>query len=147
MEWIDALRGETVGLDSAPLIYFIERHPMRAVKLRPFFAAVQRREVRAVTSLVTLLEVLVHPLRREREDLASEYRDILLRSANLTTVPVTEEIVEEAARLRALHNLRTPDAIQLATALRAGASWFLTNDMDLPNVKGIQLLTVDQLPS
>src|ERR1700733_9000562 len=75
-----------------------------------------------------------------REDLAKEERDILLRSASLTTVPPTEEIVEEAAGHRALHNLRTPDAIQLATALHAGASWFLTNDMDLPNVNGIHLL-------
>ena len=33
MEWIDALYGETVGLDSAPLIYFIERHPLRAAEL------------------------------------------------------------------------------------------------------------------
>lgn len=147
MEWIDALRGEIIGLDSAPLIYFIEKHPLRAAKLRPFFAAAQTQELRVVTSLVTLLEVLVHPLRRGRDDLAREYREILLRSPSLTMVPLTEEIVEEAARLRALHNLRTPDAIQLATAMRAGASWFLTNDMSLAAVTGIQLLIVDQLPS
>jgi len=141
----DVLRGETVGLDSAPLIYFIERHPLRIAKLRPFFEAAQRREFRIVTSLVTLLEVLVHPLREGRDDLAREYRDILLRSAGLTTVPLTEEIVQEAARLRALHNLRTPDAIHLATATRSGASWFLTNDTSLPSLPGIKMLIVDQL--
>ena len=27
MEWIDALRGSTVGLDTGPLIYYIEEHP------------------------------------------------------------------------------------------------------------------------
>jgi predicted nucleic acid-binding protein len=138
VEWIDALRGQTVGLDSAPLIYFIERDPSRATKLRPFFAAAQMQELRVVTSLVTLLEVLVHPLRRGREDLAREYRDILLRSASLSTAPLTEEIVEEAARQRAHYNVRTPDAIQLATAMRAGASWFLTNDASLPPVTGMQ---------
>jgi hypothetical protein len=68
VEWIDALRGETVGLDTAPLIYFMERHPVRATKLKPFFAAAQQREFRIVTSLVTLLEVPVHPLRHGRED-------------------------------------------------------------------------------
>ena len=26
MEWIDALRGSTVGLDTGPLIYYIEEH-------------------------------------------------------------------------------------------------------------------------
>lgn len=61
MGWIDALSGEIVGLDSAPLIYFIERHPSHLARLKPFFAAAERREFRIVTSLVTLLEVLVPP--------------------------------------------------------------------------------------
>ena len=46
MGWIDALRGETVGLDTAPLIYLIERHPVHAPKLKPLFAAAERREFR-----------------------------------------------------------------------------------------------------
>ena len=146
MEWLDALWGEMAGLDGAPLIYFIERHPVYAAKLRPFFAAAERREFQLVTSLVTLLEVLVHPLRTGREDLAREYRDILLRSASLRTIPVSEIIAEEAAWLRATHNLRTPDAIQLATANTAGASWFITNDAALPSPPGISVLVVDRLP-
>ena len=145
MEWIDALRGETVGLDTAPLIYFIERRPVHAAKLKPFFAAAERREFRIVTSLVTLLEVLVHPLRNGRDDLAREYRDILLRSPSLTALPLGEAIAEEAARLRAVHGVKTPDAIQLATAKAAGATWFLTNDGGLPSLPGISLLLVDRL--
>ena len=42
MGWVDALQGETVGLDTAPLIYFIEQSPVRVEKLRPFFAAAGR---------------------------------------------------------------------------------------------------------
>lgn len=146
MEWINALRGEVVGLDTAPLIYFIERHPSHIARLKPFFAAAERREFRIVTSLVTLLEVLVHPLRSGREDLVREYRDILLRSPSLTALPVGEAIAEEAARLRSSRNLKTPDAIQLATAKIAGATWFLTNDGGLPSLPGISLLIVDRLP-
>ena len=70
MEWIDALRGATVGLDTAPLIYFIERHPTYVEKPRPFFAATERCEFQLATSFVTLLEVLVRPLRTGRDDLA-----------------------------------------------------------------------------
>lgn len=75
-----------------------------------------------------------------------EYRDILLRSASLKTVPLTVEIAEEAARLRAAHNMRTPDAIHLATARTAGASWFLTNDAGFPILPGTSVLVLDQLP-
>lgn len=121
MEWIAALRGATVGLDTAPLIYFIEEHPKYLPRLQPFFEAADRGQFRIVTSFVTLLEVLVHPLRSGREDLAREYRDILLRSANLTAIPLGEQIAEEAARLRAAQNLQTPDAVQLATAKSAAA--------------------------
>ena len=63
MEWIDAVRGSTVGLDTGPLIYYIEEHSAFLVKIKPFFEAAERNEFRIVTSFVTLLEVLVHPLR------------------------------------------------------------------------------------
>jgi predicted nucleic acid-binding protein len=147
VEWIRALRGQTVALDTAPLIYFIEQHPDYAARLKPFFQAADRREFRIVTSLVTLIEVLVHPLRHGRADLASQYRDILLRSPALTAFPIDETIAEEAARLRAAHRIKTPDAIQLATAIRAGAACFLTNDANLPGLPGVTRLVVDLLPA
>lgn len=145
MGWIDALRGHTVGLDTAPLIYFIERRSLRAEVLRAFFAASERGEFRIVTSMVTLLEVLVHPLRSGRRELAQEYQDILFRSPSLITLPLGHEIAEEAAQLRAIHGIKTPDAIQLATAKTAGATWFLTNDGRLPSLPGMSLLLVDRL--
>jgi predicted nucleic acid-binding protein len=147
LEWITLLSGATVGLDTAPLIYFIEENPSHISKLQPFFEAAERGEFRLVTSVVTLIEVLVQPLRSGRADVADEYRDILLRSTSLTTVPLTKEIADEAARLRAFNNLRTPDAIHLGTAIQSGASWFLTNDAGLPKLPGLSMLLVDRLPS
>ena len=52
-----------------------------------------------------------------------------------------------AARLRATHSLRTPDAIQMATALQAGASFFLTNDRRLRSIEGMTVLVVADLAS
>ena len=146
MEWIDALRGSTVGLDTGPLIYYIEEHAAFLPRIKPFFEAAERNEFRIVTSFVTLVEVLVHPLREGRPELAEEYRDILLRSPALTAIPLDEGIAEGAAELRAHHNLRTPDAIQIATAIRSGASWFLTNDAALANLSEISVLVLKQLP-
>jgi len=117
VEWIDALRGATVGLDTAPLIYYIEERPAFLAKVKPFFEAAERNEFRIVTSFVTLIEVLVRPLRTGRAEMAREYRDILLHSRALTAIPLDEAIAEKAAELRAAHNLRTPDAIQVATAV------------------------------
>ena len=38
MGWVEDLRGTTVGLDTAPLIFYIEDHPTYADLLAPFFA-------------------------------------------------------------------------------------------------------------
>jgi len=146
VEWIESLRGSTVGLDTGPLIYYIEEHPALLAKIKPFFEAAERNEFRIVTSYVTLIEVLVHPLREGRPELAREYRNILLQSPVLSAIPLDEGIAEEAAGLRARHNIRTPDAIQLATAIRGGASWFLTNDAELANLPEIPVLVLKQLP-
>lgn len=145
MEWIAALHGKMVGLDTAPLIYFIEENPAYLETVRPFFEAIDRREFSAVTSVVTLLAVLVHPFRRGDTKLAEQYRDILLNAEGLTTILLSQDIAEEAARLRVTHNLRTPDAIQIATALHEGATFFLTNDDHLPSVAGLKVLVLDEL--
>ncbi|NJK77383.1 MAG: PIN domain nuclease, partial [Microcoleus sp. SU_5_6] len=84
MEWIAQLQGQVVGLDTAPLIYFMEQNPNYIEIVRLFFRSFDRGDFRIVTSTVTLVEVLVHPLRQGNTILAQEYREILLNQENLT---------------------------------------------------------------
>ena len=42
MEWINDLRGKTVGLDTAPMIYFIEENPAYIEIVRLFFEAMEQ---------------------------------------------------------------------------------------------------------
>jgi predicted nucleic acid-binding protein len=88
--------------------------------------------------------VLVYPLRQGNITLAQQYRDILFNS-QVTTIEVVSNIAETAAQLRANYNLKTPDAIQMATAINKGASFFLTNDGRLPSLPGLSVLVLDQL--
>ena len=145
MEWVTRLHGKLVGLDTAPFIYLIEDHPSYAPHLVALFEAAEQGRVRIVTSVVTLAEVLVRPLRERQADLVAEYRDILLGSLCVETLPVSAAIAERAAELRATHGLRTPDAIQLATAMDAGAVAFLTNDTRLRMVAGLEVLILTEL--
>lgn len=144
MEWIGALHGKAVGLDTAPLIYFIEENPIYLARVRPFFEAMDRGDFSVVTSIVTLLEVLAHPFRRGDTELAQQYRDILLNAEGLTTILLSRDIAEKAARLRAAYGIRTPDAIQLAVAIHEGASFFLTNDARLPSLPGLNMLVLNE---
>lgn len=144
MEWVDELRGTLVCLDTAPLIYFIEENPLYLSHLRAFFGAVEQGDIRVVTSILTLTEVLIHPLRQRNTQLADNYRRILLHAQHVETLAVSPQIAEVAARLRAENNLRTPDALQIATALVSGAS-FLTNDVQLTGPWMLRTLILNRL--
>jgi len=145
MGWIENLQGEKVGLDTAPFIYFIEENQTYLPVIRPFFEALDRGSFSGITSAVTLLEVLVQPLRLNDEDTAQRYREILLSARNLKTMALSPKIAEKAAKLRATYYLRTPDAIQVSTAICGGASFFLTNDARLAPLSELQVLVLDTL--
>ena len=143
MGLIDEIRGQKICIDTAPVIYFIEENPKYRNVIRPVFVEIDLGNIEAITSTITLLEVLVHPLRVGNETLAGKYREILLFSEGLTTIEILHEISEIASRLRAKYSIRTPDAIQIAVGIRYGASKFLTNDPDLKKVSDIEVLVLD----
>ena len=145
MGWIDSLRGSVVGLDTTPFIYYTEEHPIYLKIVDPVFEAIVHGELFAVTSIVTLLEVLVHPIRLGNSKRAQKYRDLLFDTEGVKTVLLSQEIAEEAARLRAFQSIHVADSIQMATALKEGASFFLTNDKRLPSLPGLQVLVLDEL--
>ncbi|MDQ1470345.1 MAG: hypothetical protein QOJ99_1825 [Bryobacterales bacterium] len=54
-------------------------------------------------------------------------------------------IADAAARIRAHHRLRTPDALQVATGVCSSATALLTNDPDLARVDRIEVGLLDRL--
>lgn len=125
---LEELSGAVVGLDTTPLIYFIEKNATYHPLVRPFFVALADGRLTVVTSTVTLVETLVYPIRNNHHEIARRYREILLNTSHLTTFDVSPDIAQKAAEIRANYHIRTPDAIQLAAALHGGATFFLTND-------------------
>ncbi len=145
MEWLKPLLGHTVGLDTAPLIYFIERNPLYLPLVRPFFEAVEHGDIDIVTSTITLTEVLIHPLRQGDTALARQYSRILLNASHVRTLAVSPQIALDAAELRARWGYKTPDAIQLATSQVGNATFFVTNDGDLASTSGLQVVVLKHL--
>lgn len=137
---IDKLDAGPVGLDTSAVIYFIERHPAYIDALRPLFVEADRGSRVLVTSAMTLLEVLVVPIRRGQLGLADRYEQLLTRSAGITLVDVTVGQLRAAAGLRASIALKTPDALQLCAALSAGCKTFVTNDLRLPKIPGLRTI-------
>ena len=126
-----------VAVDTAIFIYFIEEDPRFLPLVEPIFADIDAGRRNAVTSAVTLLEVLVAPYRVGDLPLAERYEAILTRSRGLRLIDLDRDQLRGGAQLRALYHVRTPDALQLAAALAAGCSAFLTNDRTLPELPGL----------
>ena len=138
------LKGRQVALDTMIFIYAFEEHPAYLPILKSFFHALEKGEMSAVTSTLTLTECLVQPYRKKDFALSAQYLVLFRNFPNLSIVPLTDEIAERAAFLRAQYNFRTPDAIQLATAIVSGCHAFLSNDDRFLVAEGIRILVLDQ---
>jgi predicted nucleic acid-binding protein len=135
-------RNKTIFLDTAPLIYFIEGNSEYQQCLKQVFEANDRGDFSFITSSITLLEVLVKPIRENQTALADKYKAILTGAAGIEILDVTLNIATKAAELRAKYNLRTPDAIQIGAAIEYKSDYFLTNDTQLksiPEIAGVVL--------
>ena len=142
---IQDLASKTVFLDTAPLIYFIEGHSIHQTKLAKIFHLADKSELSFCTSPITLLEVLVKPLREGKTAIADQYREILTTANAIEIINTTTAIAAQAAKLRAKYGLRAPDAIQLATSIEVAADIFLTNDIRLRSVSEIHVITLAEL--
>ena len=83
MGLVEALGDGPVAVDSVAFIYFIEQHPKYVGVLGPRVEAAEHGTIQIVTSAVTLLAVLVLPLRNRNTELAKRYELLLTHGRGL----------------------------------------------------------------
>lgn len=145
MALISSLEPGPVALDTAPLIYYIEENPERLPAITALFEASSAGRFHLVTSTISLLEVLVLPLQKGRMGLADRYQEILVRSRQCTLIPLDPLVAQRAAVLRAKYRLRTPDAIQVATAWVTRATAFVTTDRLLAKIREVPMVALEDI--
>ncbi|MDZ8222427.1 PIN domain-containing protein [Nostoc sp. ChiVER01] len=132
-------------LDTAPVIYFVERNPQFVNLVEPIFERLSN-DITAVVSGITLSECLVGAIRLGLADLEQAFVDVL-QQEQVVFVEINATIAREAARIRVRYNLQLPDALQVAAAIIAGCEAFLTNDAALKRVTELKVLVVCELES
>jgi predicted nucleic acid-binding protein len=132
-------------VDTAPFIYYTEKRAEYADKMLEIFGYVDQEKIHVITGSLTLTETLMKPLQEEDIQLADQYRSIFFRTRGITTTSITPKVGDNAAVLRAQYNLKTPDALHIATAIEAGCDAFLTNDLGLKHVKEISVLILQEM--
>ncbi|MEH1931119.1 MAG: PIN domain-containing protein [Nostoc sp.] len=97
-----------------------------------------------ISSELILMEVLVVPLRNGNNSLVADYEELLL-SSQVQLIPISQSILRQAANLRAISNLKTPDAIHATTGLSVTSNQFITNDKGFHNVPGLPVVILSEV--
>jgi predicted nucleic acid-binding protein len=138
-------RHRRIALDTSVFIYQLEANARYLALTDQIFTWIERPGGKAVTSTITMTELLVPPYRAADQQQADEFYVLLSTYPNLEWIAPNLEIADRAAQLRALHGLRTPDALHSATAVHAGATGLVTNDPVFERVKDFETLLLDKL--
>ncbi len=136
-------------VDTNPFIYFIQGDDSVAAPVKELFGVFKKRPGLAVTSELTLAEILPKaegPLRRA-------CLDLIVWSGAFDLRPVTREILIETADYRRASAaesddgrksmVKLPDAIHVVTAIRSGCRRILSNDAKLRLPAGYQRVAPD----
>jgi len=137
-----------VFLDSNLFIYLLEDLGPRGQRAEYIFQRLAQRNASVLTSVLTLGELLVKPIRTGNSQLEAKYRS-LVDEPTVNVLPFDRRAGEIFARVRQDRAIKAPDAIQLATAAAAGCDLFITNDDRLAKayVQGIQfIVSMDRAP-
>jgi predicted nucleic acid-binding protein len=138
-------RHRRVALDTSIFIYQLETNPRYLAFTDHIFSWLERPGSKAVTSTITMTELLVQPYRDSDEQRVDEFYGLLSTYPNLDWIAPNLEIADLAARIRALHRLRTPDALQAATAVHTLATGLITNDPVFERVTDFETVVLDKL--
>lgn len=136
-------RINTLFIDTAPVIYFIEAHPQFGPLAKEVVASFQSGNLNAFSSVITLTEVLPKPVESGNDKLVKRFAEFLKHGKNLTMIEISERIAESAGKLRGRYSfLKTIDALQIAAAIDVGSDVLITNDAKLKQIKEIKILVL-----
>lgn len=136
-------KGKICGLDTMLFIYLIEQNSRYFKLVKKIFNNIEKGGIKAVTSVITPIEVLSSPALEDYPEKQKLYLSFFSKLKNLSVVDLSFRLIEKVSRLRRMYYLRTPDAIQLATSINEGARTFITNDERYKKVKDIDIVILE----
>lgn len=129
-----------VALDSVIFIYQFGQHAKFYPQTHYVFSLLDKKKLKIITSIIALIETISFSELETKPELIKAYKDFFMKTKNLETIIPNLRIADETALLRRKYHLRTPDAIQLATAIVNQVEIFITNDDRFRQVKDFPIL-------
>lgn len=126
-----------IGLDTSIFIYHFEEHPVYSPLTQELLSRVEAGKLEAKTSTITIMELIVKPLQRDRPDVANKYEALLVNFPHLQLIDLDRNAIRRSAQLRASYHLRPADALQVGACLAQGVDAFITNDRRLESLQSL----------
>ncbi len=105
MELISSLANKKIFLDSSPIIYYIEDHPVYAKLIDEIIEKFESSLVLS-TSVITITDVFVKPIFENQINYYKLYTQLLLNNKNIAVYSINSEIALLATKLRAEKKLK-----------------------------------------
>ncbi|NLM20468.1 MAG: type II toxin-antitoxin system VapC family toxin [Peptococcaceae bacterium] len=121
-------KGLKLFIDTAPIIYFIEEHPVYINEVSNIFDRTADGTVQVITSVITLVEVLAKPYKLGQNDIVDIYKDFFSNSKGFSVMGIDSGVAELTAKIRAEFGFKVSDALQLALFEHNDCDYFITND-------------------
>jgi predicted nucleic acid-binding protein len=131
-----------VALDTALFIYHFEKENRFFPATSYVFEQIENDRIKAVTTVISLAEILVKPMQIGAVQAIEDYQIVLNNFPHLTILDIDQKMTFVAAEIRSSYGIKLPDALQIAGGLVSGANLFITNDKKLKKVKEIKVITL-----
>ena len=132
-----------IFIDTAPFIYLIENNKNYAHLTKELLKELCI-ENQFITSVVTYAEFCVKP-KMINDTILIEYFKNLLSEIGCEMKTINLAIAETTANLRAKYLfLKTPDALQLGTAIYHNCAKFITNDKKLLKITELEIILISE---
>ena len=132
-----------IFFDTTPLIYFLENSTVFSQRKKKKINECIQTRTNIFISVLGCGEYLVVPYREKDKEQEKRFFKFI-KDLNIKVTDINLEIMKSAAQLRAKYKfLKTPDAIQIATAIDVGCDEFYTNDVEIKKVKEIEVSLIE----
>lgn len=139
------LLGHRCYVDANVLVYFLERDDRWQSTVDPLFTSAAQKRLHLTTGDAAVAEVMVLPYRSGNEELIRRVTEFFGRTEIIDVLPHASADFDLAARIQAERPTRMMDALHLATAVRGGCSYLVTNDLRIRSVPGLDVLRLQDL--
>lgn len=131
-------------MDTSVFIYYFEDNEKFIPFIKPLFEIIEEGEVIGEASVLSLMEIILKPMREKNEYLVDQYNILMNSYPNFKVLPIDKNVINEAVTLCVKYDLNPPEALQVATAIAYKANAFVTDNAKLKKIKEIEVIVMEE---